>query len=78
MEEKKIEAAEERELTVEESFAVLDEMVKKLESEDVTLEESFQLYQDGMKMLKKVSEKIETYEKKMQLLSGDGEIGEFA
>ena len=59
-------------LTVEESFAKLDEMVKRLESEDVPLEESFRLYQEGMKLLKDVSGRIMTYEKKMQVLSGNG------
>ena len=61
-------------LTVEESFARLDEMVKRLESEDVPLEESFRLYQEGMKLLKDVSGRIMTYEKKMQVLSGDGTL----
>lgn len=59
-------------LTVEESFEKLDAMVKRLESEDVPLEESFRLYQEGMKLLKDVSIRIMTYEKKMQVLSGDG------
>ncbi|MGN0254385.1 MAG: exodeoxyribonuclease VII small subunit [Chordicoccus sp.] len=59
-------------LTVEESFEKLDAMVKRLESEDVPLEESFRLYQEGMKLLKDVSSRIMTYEKKMQVLSGDG------
>ena len=61
-------------LTVEESFPRLDEMVKRLESEDVPLEESFRLYQEGMKLLKDVSGRIMTYEKKMQVLSGDGTL----
>ena len=61
-------------LTVEESVARLDEMVKRLESEDVPLEESFRLYQEGMKLLKDVSGRIMTYEKKMQVLSGDGTL----
>ena len=61
-------------LTVEESFARLDEMVKRLESEGVPLEESFRLYQEGMKLLKDVSGRIMTYEKKMQVLSGDGTL----
>ena len=59
-------------LTVEESFEKLDAMVKRLESEDVPLDESFRLYQEGMKLLKDVSSRIMTYEKKMQVLSGDG------
>lgn len=58
--------------SVEESFAVLDEIVKKLQSEDVTLEESFRLYQDGMKLLREVSGTLDEYEKKIQILNEDG------
>jgi exodeoxyribonuclease VII small subunit len=62
--------------TVEESFALLDQMVKDLESEDITLEDSFRLYQEGMKLLKEVNGTIDTYEKKIQLLSENGETGD--
>ncbi len=63
-------------MTVQECFDALDGMVEKLESEDVTLEESFRLYQEGMKLLKDVSSRIETYEKKMKILSETGDPGE--
>ena len=66
----------ERELTVAESFEVLEQLVRKLESEDTGLEESFRLYQEGMKILKNVSGVIETYEKKMLVLgAGDPSEG---
>lgn len=64
--------AEEKKMSVEESFAALDEMVKKLESSDVTMEESFQIYQDGMKLLKEVNGTIDRVEKQIQLLNADG------
>lgn len=64
--------AEEKKMSVEESFAELDRMVEKLESSDVTLEESFQIYQKGMNLLKDVSRILDGYEKKIQLLNGDG------
>ena len=62
------------ELTVEESFAALEKISARLESEDVTLEESFHLYQEGMKLLKSVHDKLDGYEKKMQILTGDGSL----
>ncbi len=71
------EIKEVEELSVEESFARLDEMVRALESEDVTLEESFRLYQDGMKLLKHVGGKLDGYEKKMQILTEDGVLEDF-
>ncbi|MBR3172114.1 MAG: exodeoxyribonuclease VII small subunit [Lachnospiraceae bacterium] len=65
-------AEEKKELTIEESFAELDEMVKKMDSEDISLEESFRLYEEGMKLLLAVGEKIDAVEKKMQALMPDG------
>lgn len=70
-------AAGEQELTLEESFARLDELVGKLEDRDVPLEESFQIYKEGMDLLKKCSDKIDLVEKKMQQISADGHLEEF-
>ncbi len=64
--------------TVEENFALLDQMVKRMESEDVTLEESFQLYQRGMQVLKEVGQTIDGYEKQIRILNGSGETEEMA
>ncbi len=66
-------AEEKKELTVEESFARLDEMVKKMDSEDITLEESFRLYEEGMKLLLAVGGKIDAVEKKMLALTPNGD-----
>lgn len=70
-------AAGEQELTLEESFARLDELVGKLEDRDVPLEESFQIYKEGMDLLKKCSDKIDLVEKKMQQISADGHLEGF-
>ena len=67
----------EQELTLEESFAWLDELVEKLEDRDVPLEMSFQIYKEGMDLLKKCSEKIDLVEKKMRQINEDGQLGEF-
>ena len=71
------ENADDHELTVAESFELLDKIAAELEKEDTGIEESFRLYQQGMNLLKDVSGRIENYEKKMQILNDDGEIGEF-
>ena len=68
---------DERELTLEESFARLDELVERLEDRDVPLEESFQIYKEGMDLLKSCNEKIDTVEKKMQQINNDGEMSDF-
>lgn len=66
-----------KELTLEESFARLEELVERLEDRDVPLEESFQIYKEGMDLLKNCKEKIDTVEKKMKQINADGELSEF-
>jgi exodeoxyribonuclease VII small subunit len=70
--------AEKKEKSIEESFRMLDEMVKKLEDEDLPLEDSFRTYEEGMKLLKEVNGRIDTVEKKMQKIAEDGTTEEFA
>lgn len=71
------EIEEKDKLTLEESFAQLDVIVNQLENENLSLEESFKAYQSGMELLKNCSTKIDTVEKKMQLLNENGELSEF-
>ncbi len=68
---------EQKEMTLEEAFGVLDQAIEALERPDITLEESFQKYQQGMELLKLCNEKIDTVEKKMLVLNEDGEAYEF-
>lgn len=65
------------EQTLEAVFEQLDEIVAQLEGESVSLEDSFQLYHKGMDLLKSCNEKIDTVEKKMQILDENGEEHEF-
>lgn len=65
------------ELTLEESFEKLEEILEALESREITLEESFQTYAKGMELLKQCNEKIDTVEKKMQLINEEGELSDF-
>ena len=72
-----MESAEKKELTLEESFKRLDELIAKLEDREIPLEESFAVYKEGMDLLKSSREKIDTVEKKMLQISEDGELSEF-
>jgi len=65
------------EQTLEELFERLDSVMERLEGEEVFLEESFQLYQEGMDILKICNTKIDTVEKKVQMLDKNGEKHEF-
>ncbi len=66
-----------KELTLEESFTLLDQLAEKLESRDISLEESLRLYKQGMELLKDCSEKIDTVEKKILQVNENGEFREF-
>ncbi|MDO4619712.1 MAG: exodeoxyribonuclease VII small subunit [Lachnospiraceae bacterium] len=70
-------ASADQKKTVEENFALLDEIVRSLEDPSVSLEECFRLYQEGMNILKDVHGTIDTYEKKIQILRENGETEDF-
>ena len=70
-------AEENKEMTIEESFARLEGMVKALDSDEITLEESFKLYEEGMKLIKDVSGRIDLVEKKIKILESQGETEDF-
>lgn len=62
---------------IEEAFAMLDQILAKMDEEGVTLEESFRCYEHGMKLIKYCNETIDAVEKKVQVLSAEGETDEF-
>ncbi|MBQ9033519.1 MAG: exodeoxyribonuclease VII small subunit [Lachnospiraceae bacterium] len=62
---------------IEEAFAMLDQILAKMDEEGVTLEESFRCYEQGMKLIKYCNETIDAVEKKVQVLSAEGETDEF-
>lgn len=66
------------ELTIEETFEKLDQIMEKLESSDITLEESFAYYEAGMKLVKSCGEKIDKVEKQIIVLQEGRESDEHA
>ncbi len=66
-----------QDLTMEESFEALEQIVRQLESGEASLEEAFVMYQKGMELLKDCSKKIDTVEKKMLILNENGDLREF-
>ncbi len=55
----------------------LDQLARKLEDKDTPLEESFSLYRQGMELLKDLSGRLDTVEKKMLQMNEDGTFSEF-
>lgn len=65
-----------KEKTIEETFAEMEELIKKLESGESSLEESFQYYETGMKLVKSCNDKIDKVEKKIIVLEDNGDKSE--
>lgn len=57
-----------KELSLEESFGLLNEYVQKMEGEDLSLEESFGVYIKGMELVKNCSSMIDKIEKEIIIL----------
>ncbi|MBQ0025871.1 MAG: exodeoxyribonuclease VII small subunit [Lachnospiraceae bacterium] len=59
---------EEKELTLEESFDKLSELLSQMEEGEHTLEENFALYEEGLSLVKNCHEKLDKIEKKLIVL----------
>ena len=71
------ETRKKEEMSLEEMFSKMENIIGEMEKGDVKLEESFRLYNEGMQLLKKCSEPIDTVEKKVLILEENGETHEF-
>ena len=67
----------EKKESIEEMLSSIEETVEKLSEDDLTLEEAFALYEDGVKRVKACQSAMEDVEKKMQVLTEDGELEDF-
>lgn len=67
----------EKELTMEETFREMEQLIEKLESKETTLEDSFQLYKQGMEHLKHCNDLMNQVEKKVQMLNAQGDLEDF-
>ncbi|MCI6715782.1 MAG: exodeoxyribonuclease VII small subunit [Lachnospiraceae bacterium] len=66
-----------QELSLEEAFVQIEEVIAHLETEEITLEQSFQEYNRGMQLLKHCNETIDQVEKKVLQINEDGGLDEF-
>ena len=69
--------SEEKDMTIEQAFAAVDEKIKSLESGDTTLEDSFNLFKEGLDLLKYCNDSIDKVEKKVQKIMDDGSMEDF-
>lgn len=62
--------------TLEASFEELEQIIGQLENPEVSLDDSFKLYNAGMKLLKFCNDSIDKVEKKILVLSEEGDQSE--
>lgn len=67
----------EKELTLEENFRQIEEIIGLLEDDDISLEEAFQAYGRGMGLLKRCNDQLDRVEKQVLKLTDDGQLEEF-
>lgn len=65
------------ELSIEDAFGRIRELLGEMEQEDATLEKTFENYEKGIGLLRYCSEKIDLVEKKVQKLNADGTTESF-
>lgn len=63
------------EMTMEEAFEKLEEVIEALERGEGSLEEAFAGYEKGIRLLKTCSDKIDKVEKQIQVLVSGEEGG---
>ena len=66
-----------KEISLEEAFAEIDQLIEELEKPDNTLETSFQAFEKGMELVKFCNDSIDRIEKKVLVLGQNGELNEF-
>lgn len=62
-----------KKLTLEESFAELDVIISEMQEGELTLEETFAKYNKGMKLIKNCNDAIDRVEKKLIVLTENGD-----
>lgn len=68
---------EKQELSLEEMFVQVEEVIAHLETEEITLEDSFQEYNRGMRLLQCCNAAIDRVEKKVLQMNESGGLDEF-
>ena len=65
--------ADEKELSIDESFRKLDQIIDRMQSQDLSLEETFRLYQQGVSLVESCNQKIGKIQCDIQLIAQTSE-----
>ena len=61
--------SEKKELTIEEGFENLNDILKQMDDKNVPLEKSFELYNQGINMVKDLIERLAAVEGKLTIIN---------
>ena len=64
-------------ISIEEAFKRVDDVITAMQQDDSSLEESFRRYKEGMDLLKIAGASIDKVEKEALKISDDGELEAF-
>ncbi len=60
-----------KDLSIEESLDILEELLREIDSEETSLENSFKMYENGLKLVNHAKNGIDLVEKKLRILNGE-------
>ena len=64
-------------ISLEERFEHIEEIIDQMEAGDVSLDTSFELYKNGLEEIKAANAMLEDMEKAMMIMNEDGSLEEF-
>lgn len=64
-------------VSLEERFENIEQIIDQMEAQDVSLDKSFELYKNGLEEIKAANAMLENIEKAMMVMNEDGSLEEF-
>jgi len=64
-------------VSLEERFEHIEELISEMETGDISLDKSFELYKNGLEEIKLANAMLDEMEKAMLVLNEDGSLEEF-
>ena len=68
---------EKRELSVEKALQRLEAYIHRLEEGDIDLDQAFKIFENASRLSRKLRKKLESYERKVEVIMGDEGKDEF-
>lgn len=62
-----------KEITIDEGFGLLQDILGKMDQEGVSIEDSFKLYNDGINIVQLLNGKLDDAEKKINIVNEESE-----